>query len=90
MLVGREDGFVLSCQFIISLNCVFSVCVCVRVKVSVCVYIYSSSSGSSSKSSSFLLFTVNRRGGIVVGMIREVCDSWQNPNRRCLAQQNSS
>jgi len=26
----------------------------------------------------------------VVGMIREVCDSWQNPNRRCLAQQNSS
>lgn len=40
MLVGREDGFVLSCQFIISLNCVFSVCVCVRVKVSVCVYIY--------------------------------------------------
>ena len=26
----------------------------------------------------------------MVGMIREVCDSWQNPNRRCLAQQNSS
>jgi len=89
MLVGREDGFVLSCQFIISLNCVFSVCVCESESVCVCIYIYSSSSGSS-KSSSLLLFTVNRRGGIVVGMIREVCDSWQNPNRRCLAQQNSS
>lgn len=89
MLVGREDGFVLSCQFSISLNCVFSVCVCESESVCVCIYIYNSSSGSS-KSSSLLLFTVNRRGGIVVGMIREVCDSWQNPNRRCLAQQNSS
>jgi hypothetical protein len=40
MLVGREDGFVLSCQFIISLNCVFSVCVCESESVCVCINIY--------------------------------------------------
>ena len=74
------------CQFIISLNCVFSVCVRVCESVCVCMNKYK----VTVVIVNLLSFYSLQRVVEVVGMIREVCDSWQNPNRRCLAQQNSS
>jgi len=74
------------CQFIISLNCVFYVCVRVCESVCVCMDKYK----VTVVIVNLLSFYSLQRVVEVVGMIREVCDSWQNPNRRCLAQQNSS
>lgn len=88
MLVGRAVAVrlpPLSVHHIIEL-CVFclcesvceSVCVCMNKYIVTVVIVY------------LLSFYSLQRVVEVVGMIREVCDSWQNPNRRCLAQQNSS